>query len=272
MASAGKRGSVARLSEDARLSATPRRSGSTSQRVSRACRREPLRSEYYVVVIGARSRRHYGGCCRRDARAQEHRDREDAAVGGTTVSGGMVWVPKITSDRRWVPTTSQRSSDHSSRPSSAHPRGRNCAHHLAEAPKRRTPESDTSVRRRRAVRTPTTTPTCPGRRCAGACSEPVPFDARELGDWFPQAAAAAAGVHAVRRHDGGAPTSCTSAMSSSRRARRCACAPRRRLWRSIACASTGGRASCSATRSPAASSSRCWTRMSRSCSARRSRD
>ena len=152
-----------------------------------ASRDAALANDYDIVVIGAGA----GGMTAAAVAATRGLSaiviEKTGAVGGTTaISGGMVWVPN---------TSKQSAAEAHDTPELAaayleavvgSKKGADLRrHYLAEAPKAIDYlERHTHVRLTAVPFYPDYYPNIPGATLRGRVLEPVPFDARELGDWF----------------------------------------------------------------------------------------
>jgi succinate dehydrogenase/fumarate reductase flavoprotein subunit len=152
-----------------------------------ADREADLATDYDVVVIGAGA----GGMTAAAVAATRGLRaiviEKTGVVGGTTaVSGGMVWAPNSTQAAEPQDTPAQAATYLEAVVGSA--AGADLRrHYLAEAPKAIDYlERHTRVRLMPVPFYPDYYPDVPGATLRGRVLEPVPFDARELGDWFPR--------------------------------------------------------------------------------------
>ena len=146
-------------------------------------------SEYDVVVIGAGA----GGMTAAAVAATRGLKsiviEKTPLVGGTTaISGGMVWAPNTTKRSLVGADDTPAQAANYLETVVGTPEGADLrARYLAEAPKAiEYLESHTSVRLTPVPFYPDYYPDVPGATLRGRVLEPVPFDARELGDWFPK--------------------------------------------------------------------------------------
>jgi succinate dehydrogenase/fumarate reductase flavoprotein subunit len=146
-----------------------------------------LANNYDVVVIGAGA----GGMTAAAVAATRGLRaiviEKTAVVGGTTaISGGMVWVPN---NSKQSPAERHDTPEQAAAYLEAVVRSKEGAdlrrHYLAEAPKAIDYlERHTHVRLAPVPFYPDYYPDVPGAMLRGRVLEPVPFNARELGDWF----------------------------------------------------------------------------------------
>jgi succinate dehydrogenase/fumarate reductase flavoprotein subunit len=146
-----------------------------------------LASDYDVVVIGAGA----GGMAAAAVAATRGLRpiviEKTGFVGGTTaISGGMVWAPNTS---KQSPGAAQDTPEQAAAYLEAVVGKEGVdlrRHYLAEAPKAIDYlERHTRVRLMPVPFYPDYYPDLPGATLHGRVLEPVPFDARELGDWFP---------------------------------------------------------------------------------------
>ena len=146
-------------------------------------------SEYDVVVIGAGAGGMTAAAVAATRGLRSIVIEKTPLVGGTTaISGGMVWAPNTTKRSLVGADDTPAQAATYLETVVGTPEGADLrAHYLAEAPKAiEYLESHTSVRLTPVPFYPDYYPDVPGATLRGRVLEPVPFDARELGDWFPK--------------------------------------------------------------------------------------
>ena len=145
-------------------------------------------NEYDVVVIGAGAAGMTAAAVAATRGLSAIVIEKTGVVGGTTaISGGMVWVPNSTKQpAREVRDTPEQAAAYLEAVVGSEDGADLRRHYLAEAPAAIDYlERNTSVRLTPVPFYPDYYPDFPGATLGGRVLEPVPFDARELGDWFP---------------------------------------------------------------------------------------
>jgi glycine/D-amino acid oxidase-like deaminating enzyme len=170
-----------------RLSQRRKRSAGVRAIIQMAGQDADVENDYDVVVIGAGA----GGMTAAAVAATRGLRviviEKTSTIGGTTaISGGMVWVPNAATQTPAEPQdTPEKAAAYLEAVVGTEEGADLRRHYLAEAPKAiKYLERHTHVRLAPVLFYPDYYPDIHGATFRGRVLEPVPFDARELGDWF----------------------------------------------------------------------------------------